>query len=96
MATGNEKPFATVKVRWLIVSSMERMERKRRATIVCRCCGAEVGREACCPECGSPMSYSLLDWKRQDTEKMIKCERVVSVSVFPCVPKTRTKQKYAT
>ena len=53
MAAGNEKAFATVKVRWKILSDMER---KRRATIVCKSCGAEVGREACCPECGSPMS----------------------------------------
>ena len=93
MATSNEKAFATVKVPWKILSDMER---KRRATIVCRSCGAEVSREARSPECGSPMSYSLLDWKRQDTEKMTRCERVVSVSVFPCVPRTRTKQKYAT
>ena len=40
MAMGNEKAFATLKVRWKIMLDMKR---KGIATVVCRSCGEEVG-----------------------------------------------------
>lgn len=76
MAMCHEKPFATVKVPWKIVLDMER---KRRAAMVCGSCGAKVGREACCPECGSPMSYSVSDWKRDSGWGVIKWILAIAV-----------------
>ena len=82
MVMGDEKPFATVKVPWKIVLDMEQ---KRRAAIVCGSCGAKVGREARCPECGSPMSYSLSDWKRDGGWGVIKWIIMATAVILLCL-----------